>query len=232
MNNPRITKCCLIAAAIAILAVFTAAPVGARELNWKLRGDYAWNSTSTCASAPWGFGQTVSPTPPFMPVFRKPSNPPQGQPVLDPAPGISYNYSVQGVLSFDGHGVLNFKNGEVLSIILEPYPNPAINPPLPTSSNFRFPVHHYEMECTGTYVVDDEGVVGITFASCGVGTTFEGATLQGRLDTVTGTSIVFLSNTSPTIEDVHGFPTPVQRICNATGSMVKLSPRKNWFSKE
>ena len=98
-------------------------------------------------------------------------------------------------------------------------------------------MHHYEMECTGTYVVDDEGdelFVGITFASCGDQVTheFEGATLQGRLDTVTGTSIVFLSNTSPTIEDVHGFPSPVQRICNATGSMVKLSPRKNWFSKE
>ena len=223
MNNPRITKCCLIAAAIAILAVFTAAPVGARELNWKLRGDYAWNSTSTCASASCGFDTNQIPGP-----NRNLQSCPGPLPV---AIGISYNYAIQGKFSFDGHGGFDF-SGEVLGIMLEPYPNPAISPPLPTSSNFRFPVHHYEMECTGTYVVDDEGVVGITFASCGVGTTFEGATLQGRLDTVTGTSIVFLSNTSPTIEDVNGFPTPVQRICNATGSMVKLSPRKNWFSKE
>ena len=232
MNNPKITKCCLIAAAIAILAVFTAAPVGARELNWKLKGDYAWNSTSTCASATWGFGQTVSPIPPFMPVIRKPSAAP-GQPVLDPAPGISYNYSVQGVLSFDGHGVLNFKKGEVLSIMLEPFRNSPVGFEIKTSNNFRFPVHQFEMECTGTYVVDDEGVVGITFTSCGdAPQTFEGATLQGRLDTVTGTSIVFLSNTLPTIEVVGGTGSSVRRICNATGSMVKLSPRKNWFSKE
>ena len=70
MKNSRITKCCFIAAAIAILAVFTAAPVGARELNWKLRGDYAWNSTSTCASASWGFGQTVSQHPHLCQYFE------------------------------------------------------------------------------------------------------------------------------------------------------------------
>jgi hypothetical protein len=225
MNNQKITKCYLIATAIAILAVFTAAPVGARELNWKLKGDYAWNSTSTCASATLGFDPTTLGR---LPLPIPPENPPS------PVPGISYNYAVQGVLSFDGHGVLNFKKGEVLSIMLEPYPNPATNPPLPTSSNFRFPVRQFEeMECTGTYVVDDEGVVGITFTSCGVAPqTFDGATLQGRLDTVTGTSIVFLSNTLPTIEVVGGTGSSVQRICNATGSMVKLSPRKNWFSKE
>jgi len=235
MNNLKLKRCFFIAAAIALLAVFMTVPAGARDLNWKLKGDYTWNSTSACASATWGFGSTGNP---IMPVFRKPSAVP-GQPILNPAPGISYNYSVQGVLSFDGHGALDF-TGEVLSIILEPYRNNPQGGEVATFNNFKLPAHHYEIECTGTYFVEHESnELGVTLTSCGfVGAKptqeFNGATLRGRLDTVTGSSIVFLSNTIPTIETVvtDGVTTPVQRICNANGSMVKLSPRKNWFSKE
>jgi len=230
MNNPKITKCCLIAAAIAILAVFTAAPVGARELNWKLKGDYAWNSTSTCASATCGFDTNQIPGP-----NRNLQSCPGPLPV---AIGISYNYAIQGKFSFDGHGGFDF-SGEVLSIMLEPYPNPATTPSLPTSANFKSPIHHFDAEAAGTYVVDheaDELFVEIKFDYLKIKLTpyeFRGATFRGRLTSSSVGSVVFLSTTSPTPEDVVGYPFPkMQRICNATGSMVKLSPWKNWFSKE
>jgi hypothetical protein len=230
MNNLKLKRCFFITAAIALLAVFLAVPAGAGDLNWKLKGDYAWTSTGTCASASCGFDTNQIPGP-----NRNLQSCPGPLPV---AIGVSYNYAIQGKFSFDGHGGFDF-NGEVLSIMLEPYPNPATIPPLPTSANFKSPIHHFEAEAAGTYVVDDEAdelFVEIKFdylKIIGTPYLFKGATFRGRLTSNSVGSVVFLSATSPVPEDVVGYPFPnMQRICNATGSMVKLSPRKNWFSKE
>ena len=70
MNNLKVKRCFYIVAAIALLTVFVVAPAGAGDLNWKLRGDYAWNSTSTCSSASWGFDTTTNT---LFPVVRKSS---------------------------------------------------------------------------------------------------------------------------------------------------------------
>lgn len=95
-----------------------------------------------------------------------------------------------------------------------------------------------EMECTGSYLVKHDGkelVAELTFDSCKfitLGKEAKGAVLRGRLDTATGTTLVFLSTTTPTPEDMIGYPfSNMQRICNATGSMVKLSPWKYGFFK-
>jgi hypothetical protein len=231
MNNSKKTKCCIITAAITLLVVFIAAPAGAWDLNWNLKGDYAWNATSTCASATYGF--TTDPFPLRKPIPGAIGTPPQ------PAPGISYTYSVQGKFSFDGHGAFHLE-GEVLSIILEPYRATPEGDEVNTYKNFKSPVHHLlALDGNGIYTITNEAdglFVEITFSSIkipGTAIEFNGAIVRGRLDTVMGTSIVFLSTTSPIPEDVIGLSlTPAQRICNATGSMVKLLPRKNWFSKE
>jgi hypothetical protein len=231
MNNLKLKRCFFIATAIAILAVFTTAPVGAGDLNWKLRGDYAWNATSTCASATSGF--TADPFP-----LRKAIGGSSPDDTHPPDKGISYNYSVQGKFSFDGHGVFDFE-GEVLSIMLEPYRATPEEEEKNTYKNFKSPVHPLALDGNGIYTIANEAdglFVAITFSNIkvpGTGIEFNGAIVRGRLDTVMGTSIVFLSTTSPIPEEVIGLsPTPAERICNGTGSMVKLSPRKNWFSKE
>ena len=54
MNNSKITKCCLIAVAIALLAVFVAVPAGAGGLDRRLFGDYTYNVAATCAHAACG----------------------------------------------------------------------------------------------------------------------------------------------------------------------------------
>ena len=237
MNNSIMTKFSFIAAAIALLSVFMAAPAGAGDLNWKLKGDYTWNSTGTCASASCGFDTTQQ-----IPGPKRnlgPCTGPGPGPVTIPGTGISYNYTIQGEFSFDGQGNFDFR-GETLSIMLEPYrstPEPA------TSGNFTSPIHHVFAEGTGTYIVDleaDELFVEIKFNSFKSGPyVFTGATFRGRLTPSSVGSVVFLSTTSPIPEDVDSlypatFPLPpnLQRICNATGSMVKLSPGRNWFSKE
>ena len=178
--------------------------------------------------------------PPLPGVLMRTQSPGPGrkpQPDGKTATGISYNYAVQGEFSFDGQGNFEFK-GETLSIMLEPYRST----PEPTSSNFTSPIHHIGAEGTGTYIVDleaDDLFVEIKFTSFKSGPyVFTGATFRGRLTSSSVGSVVFLSTTSPIPEDVDSlspsFPLPpnMQRICNAAGSMVKLSPGRNWFSKE
>jgi hypothetical protein len=230
MNNLKLNRCFFIAAAIALLAVFMSVPAGAGDLNWKLKGDYAWNSSGTCASASCGFDTNQIPGP------NRNLQPCSGP--LPVAIGISYNYSIQGEFSFDGQGGFDF-SGEVLSIMLEPYPNPATIPPLPTSANFKSPIHHFDADGAGTYIVEFEAnelFVEIKFDYLKIkGTPYEfrGAIFRGRLTSGSVGSVVFLGSTSPTPEDVVGYPFPkMQRICNATGSMVKLSPGRKVLSKE
>jgi len=214
--------------------VFVAAPAAAGDLNWKLRGDYSYNSTATCASASSGFTDDL-----FFPL-RKGTDGVLPDATHPPALGISYTYAIQGEFSFNGHGVFDFIKGEVLGIMLEPYRASPVGLEVDTYSNFRSPVHHFYAQGTGVYAVKNEAdklFVEIKFDSFGIiGTPilFKGTTFRGRLDTVTGTSIVFLSTTTPIREEVDAsfYPPDMQRICNATGSMVKLSPWKNWFSKE
>ncbi len=237
MNNSIMKKYHFIAAAIALLAVFVAAPVGAGDLNWKLRGDYTYNVAATCAHA----------------VCGKPVDPPNAPYDCDTFPGFnpftlalrvpksqkSYSYKVQGVMHFDGRGKWTLK-GEILNIRTS----------LGTNPDTDIPVTQMDLDAGGTYVVDSVGnglFVDITSPTytvtlkSGVVLKFSGPiTARGRLDTVTGSSTVIISQTIPEIEEQEIIVAPStpplgmkeQRICNGTGSLVKLSPRKNWLSKE
>jgi hypothetical protein len=229
-------KYCFIAAAIALLAVLVAAPAGAENLNWKIHGDYTYNVAATCAHAACG------PTTPPYDCDTSPGFNPVTLALREQGKQKSYSYNVQGVTHFDGHGNFTLK-GEVL----------VIRTSLGTSQ-LDIPANQADLECHGTYIVgskDKELFVDITYTNCtskitsgqfGVmGFTQELSgpiTVRGRLDTFTGSSIVIISNTLPYIEELEvTAPPPLkgmkeQRICNNTGSIVKLSPRKNWFSKE
>jgi hypothetical protein len=154
----------------------------------------------------------------------------------------SYSYNIQGLINFDGRG--NFTlNGEVL----------AIRSSLGTAPP-DIPVNQLDLDCNGTYKVDSVGnglFVDMTFAVC-IGKITSGlfgawgftqkisgpVIVRGRLDTVTGSSSVIISNTLKYMEELEvtacpGYPGLVgmkeQRICHNTGSIVKLSPRNNWF---
>jgi hypothetical protein len=238
MNKKNGTKVCFIATAIALLAVFVAAPAGAGDLNWKLRGDYAYNVAATCATAACGpdlegkYNCQAESTRGFDPATLA---------LREPGKQKSYSYNVQGVADFDGHGNFTFK-GEAL----------VIRTSLGTSQ-LDIPANQADLECHGTYIVgskDSELFVDITSTNCtskitsgqfglmGVTQELSGpVTVRGRLDTFTGSSIVIISNTLPYIEETElTAPLPLkgmneQRICNNMGSIVKLSPRRNWFSK-
>ena len=244
-------KYCFIAAAIALLAVFVAAPAGAGNLSWKLHGDYTYNVAATCAHA--ACGQVVenncclSPNKPAgckVPCKYNCDTLPGFNPVTlalrEPGKQKSYSYNVQGVIHFDGHGNSTVK-GEVLVIRTSLGTNPIAD----------IPANQGDLECHGTYIVDskdNELFVDITSTNCTskitsgqfglMGFTQELSgpiTVRGRLDTFTGTSMVIIGNTLPYIEELEvTAPTSSkglkeQRICNNTGSIVKLSPRKNWF---
>jgi hypothetical protein len=219
-----------LAAVTVLLVLFVSAPVGAGDLNWKLKGKYAWTSSATCATASCGFDMSKQVPGPGR--ILTPCQGPLGP--ANPATGISYNYAIQGDLSFDGHGNFEFLNGEVLSIMLEPYRS---TPDL-TSSNFTAPIHHFESVGDGIYTVElkgDELFVEIVFehftppiqANPLNPIDFKGATFQGRLTSGSVGSMVFLTSTRPVAEVITGYPFPnMQRICNAYGSMVKLSPNR------
>jgi hypothetical protein len=224
MKNSRITKCRFIAAAIGLLVVFVAAPSGAGDLKWKLRGDYAFNSGGACVFAISGF-ELDSKTGKWG---RKPLGAPD--------PGTSYNYAIQGVFSFDGHGGFTF-NGEALHIFLDPY-----LPPPNTYLYYMYPLNDAIAVGTGEYAVNNEAnglFVEITFDSLTftnpnmipqLNLTAKGFTFRGRLDTVAGGGNVYLSSTNKIPQDVDGGPYPdAQRVCNGSGNMVKLLPRNNWL---
>jgi hypothetical protein len=236
MNTLKLKRCFFIAAAIALLAVFVAAPSGAGDLNWKLRGDYAFNSGGACVFASIGFELNSS--------TGKWGRKPLGAPY----PGTSYNYAIQGVFSFDGHGGFTF-NGEALHLFLDPFlfPPPP-SPPAPPYSlwppyeTFKYPVNNVNAVGTGEYAVINEAnglFVEITFTTLNftnpdmsppLDLTAKGFTFRGRLDTFAGAGIVFLSSTNETPQDVLGGSYQgAQRICNGSGNMVKLSPRNNWL---
>jgi hypothetical protein len=134
-------------------------------------------------------------------------------------------------------------NGEGLVIRLSPGTPP-----------FDIPANQFDLICDGTYTVDSVGnekFVNITFEGCtstiksglfvGYKQDLSGPiTVRGRLEAGTGSSPVIISNTILYIEEivVKEAPPPFnifigskeQRICNNTGSIVKLSPW-HWFSK-
>ena len=124
--------------------------------------------------------------------------------------------------------------GEVLAI----RSSLGTNPP-------DIPANQVDLGCDGTYEIKrivDEGnglFVDITFAGC-IGKITSGLfgalgftqkisgpiIVRGRLDTVTGSSSVIISNTIPYIEEIEVIDAPPtllmgmkeQRICNNTGS--------------
>jgi len=222
--------------------VFVAAPTGAGDLNWKLRGDYTYNIAGTCARAGCSPDQAgkydcqSESTRGFNPATLA---------LRVPASQKSDSYKVQSVVHFDGHEKFTLK-GEGLSIRL----SPGTAPP-------DIPANQFDLNCDGTYKVNSDGnglFVDITFTKCTsmiksgffgqLGFTQEisgPTTLRGRLDTSTESSPVTISNTIPYIEEMEVtyvlspfdflIGSKEQRICNNMGSIVKLSPRKNWFSK-
>ena len=141
-------------------------------------------------------------------------------------------------MHFDGHGKWTLK-GEILNIRTS----------LGTNPNTDIPVTQMDLDVAGTYVLDSVGnglFVDITSPTytvtlkSGVVLKFSGPiTARGRLDTVTGSSTVIISQTIPEIEEQEIIVAPStpplgmkeQRICNGTGSLVQLSPWRNWFSK-
>jgi hypothetical protein len=237
MNNLKLSKCCFIAVAIALLAVFVAAPAGAGGLDRWLYGDYTYNVAATCVNAACG---QSSPTGPYDCV-NYPGFNPDTLALRVPGSQKSYGYNVQGVIHFDGHGKFTLK-GEILTIRSSLGTNPTTD----------IPVSQLDLDADGTYVVDSVGnglIVDITFSPYtttiksgpyqGFVYNFSSAiTLRGRLDTVTGSSTLIISTTIPDIEeqvliapsDYVGKVPNEQRICNLTGSLVKLSPW-HWFSK-
>jgi hypothetical protein len=229
MDSPKSRWVFFLAAVIVLLVLFVSAPVGAGDLRWKLNGKYALTVTATCASASCGFDMNNK----FPGPLRK-STPclkdEKGEDI--PAIGISYNYAMQGDFFFDGHGNFEFVNGEVMSVILEPYRNAPQGAETTTYKNFISPIHHFFSEGDGIYTMDlkgDELFVEIVFEKLTpLGQSlqnFIGATFRGRLTSGSVGSTVFLTSTNPVAEVIT--PSPyMQRICNAFGSMVKLSPHR------
>jgi hypothetical protein len=233
MKKVKGMKYYFIAAAIALLAVFVAAPAGAGDQDRRLFGDYTYNIAATCVHAAcdnkdcqsastWGFN-------PVTLALRVPGS------------QRSTSYNIQSVIRFDGLGKFTL-NGEGLDI----------RSSLGTPNSIDIPANQFDLICDGTYTVDSVGnekFVNITFEGCtatiksglfgilGFTQKLTGPiTVRGRLDAGTGSSPVTISNTIPYIEEgeVTAALGPLtsligskeQRICNNMGSMEKLSPLK------
>ena len=228
MKNLKLSKCCLIAVAVALLAVFVAAPAGAGDQDRRLFGDYTYNIAATCVHAACDSKDCQSPsTRGFDPVTLA---------LRVPASQKSYSYNIQSVVQFDGLGKFTL-NGEGLVI----RSSLGTNPP-------DIPANQFDLDCDGTYIVyakGNEQFVDITFEGCtatiksglfgilGFTQNISGPiTVRGRLDAGTGSSPVTISNTIPYIEEEEVIAPPAfagtkdQRICNNMGSMEKLSPLK------
>ena len=232
MNNLKLSKCCLIAVAVALLAVFVAAPAGAGGLDRRLFGDYTYNVAATCANAACGINQATGKYDCQSETTRGFN--PDNLALRVSGSQKSYSYNVQGVINFDGHGKWTLK-GDILTLRTSLGTNPITD----------IPVTQLALDADGTYVVDSVGnglVVDITFPNYTVTITsgpFQGLienfsgpiTLRGRLDTVTGSSSVIITQTIPGVEELEIIVPPLgmneQRICNNTGSIVKLSTRGN-----
>jgi hypothetical protein len=223
MNKIKGMKYYFIAATIALLAVFVAVPAGAWDLNGKLRGDYSYNLAANCTTAPCLCEDEVTydcgECPAFNPDFT----------LTVPESQKYGSYNLAALITFNGHKNFTFK-GEGLFI------------------NFPsdLPVNPFELNCDGTYKVVSEKnglFVEISFNDCTSVVTsglykdltqkVSGQlTARGRLDTATGTISVNLSNIGPEMVELDVIwppylPIKEQRICNYTGSMVKLLPWKH-----
>ena len=234
MDSLKSRRFFFLAAVTVLLVLFVSAPAGAGDLNWKLKGKYALTMTGTCASASCGFDMSKQVPGPWRILTPCPG--PLGP--TTPAIGISYNYAMQGDFSFDGQGNFEFVNGEVMSVILEPYRNAPQGAEAITYNNFISPIHHFESVGDGIYTVvlkGDELFVEILFENLTppeqTVPNFKGATFRGRLTSSSTGSTVFLTSTSPAPENVLPSLT-MQRICNAFGSMVKLSPQREVRGKD
>jgi hypothetical protein len=225
-----------IVAAIALLAVFVAVPVGAGNQDRRLFGDYTYNIAATCVHAVCGqldgkFDCQSPSTRGFDPVTLA---------LREPGTQKSYSYNIQSVIQFDGRGKFTL-NGEGLVI------RSSLGTNLPD-----IPANRFGLDCDGTYTVDSVGneqFVDITFEGCtatiksglfgllGFTQNISGPiTARGRLDAGTGSSPVIISNTIPYIEELEVtaalepltslIGSKEQRICNNMGSMEKLSPLK------
>jgi hypothetical protein len=225
MNQKKGIKVGFIAAAIALLVVAVAVPVGAgdlhkkHDLNRMLTGDYAGTGFYSCAST--AFGQAGS----FNPDTLKRTG-----------PGYTLSGSTQGVYTFDGHGGFIFI-GEVLSVASD-----STNPD---------PVGQFEMKCEdGSYTVDDDLNVTTWCVSKlypkagglynmfhdnfpGFYFTVTGAALNGQMIGTMGNIIIQRYDTEKNVEklalflsDGTPFPIPIpptERICAASGTMMKIT---------
>lgn len=217
-----------IAAAIALLAVFVAVPVGAkgkkRDLNRLLTGDYSTNASFVCAEALGGFdGVNRNPDP------------------TDP-PGLiskTLSGSTQGVVSYDGDGEFTFQ-GKVLSVAHDPGGS---------STPLVSPVSQYDMECWGTYQVNSDLSTGGQY-DCriyplagpftppnyppGFYMEIKGLRLKGQLLGTMGNIFHLRSDTEPNVEEIYVVnlfgPDPVkvaERICTNSGTAMKIVGKGN-----
>jgi hypothetical protein len=211
-------------AAIVLLAVFIAAPAGAGDLNRLLTGDYALNSSYVCAAAYGGFDQDLN---------RKP----------DPPGFISgtMNGSLQGVASYDGKGGFTSRV-KVIAVALDPTGSPA---PL------KSPVAQYDMECTGTYQVNQDlstenkydcrldplaGPFSMSPYPSEFYMELKGIQAKGQLLGTMGNILTLRADTEPNVETVYFYnfyipgpvfvPGPVkvlERICTSSGTAMKIT---------
>lgn len=214
-----------IAAAIVLLAVFVAVPVGAKgkrhDLNRLLTGDYAANSSFVCAEAIGGFDEDFNRNP-------------------DPTGFISKTFSgsYQGVISYDGEGGLTFQ-GQVLAV----YHDPGVS-----SAPLVSPVSQGDMKCWGTYQVNQDLSTGSEmecefyplagpFAPPSYPANFyigiKGLSVKGQLLGTMGNILVLRSDTEPNVEELYFYnfaPIPVkvaERICTSSGTAMKIVGKGN-----
>jgi hypothetical protein len=224
MNKKNGTKVGFIAAAIALLVVFVAVPVGAGDLNRLLTGDYASNSSFVCAGAYGFFDNDLNRNP-------------------DPQGFISTTNSgsTQGVTSFDGHGGFTFR-GKVLSVTHDPAGSTV---PL------KSPVSQFDMECSGTTQVNQDLSTESEY-DCRIDPLagpfpfppyppefymeIKGLRAKGQLLGTMDNILLLKTDTEPNVEEVYFYnfylPGPVfipgpikvlERICTSSGTSMRIT---------
>ena len=115
MKKIKGMKYYFVAVAIALLAVFMAAPAGAGGLDRRLYGDYTYNVAATCAHAACGINTAKeydceSPANQNVAIRKSLKRPctwgfnPVTLALRVPGSQKSYGYNLQGVINFNGRG--------------------------------------------------------------------------------------------------------------------------------
>ena len=222
MKKIKGMKYYFIPAAIALLIVAVAVPVGATgkgNNDRRLFGEYAVNWSQNCASC----------TQKFLTAYSSPwvSN----MPICPATPGWA-TLNVQGVYTFDGRGGFEFV-GKYLAVLGAPMP-------VPNFPGLTVPVVLSTLECLdGIYTVNDDLTVAAGFKECtaslangDVAHVIKDVNMRGQLldrmdgpvlllsdtlDPVTKTTANMETLTNPLTTQIDSY-----RICGITGTAIKI----------